>query len=331
VAKAGLGCCQGFVHAALLGPVVGLAVGGAGKRTLAPAAQAALAPLIAAVNSTGGGAPAALLVDFARALSSSCGLSLAPCTAKSPSSLTSRAAGINFAWATATPERAAAFSAAFTADLAAALFVPARMLNVTSLAPGSVIITTQAGGASSKFSSDLVKSAALVLNSPAFAFTSVLTLIEPDRANALSGVLAGAGGSGSASAGGTIGGATDLNVTAPSTTTSSVAAAAPDASSASGADESADIAATATNVVIGAVVGVAALMGIAFVIRVRSRRPAPRSGVFAASASEETVRQTGEVVAGENSFRAPPPPPAGPLVIGTPRLQRAVFAPTPGL
>jgi hypothetical protein len=343
-AKVGLGCCLGFVSAALLAPIVGLAVDGKGRGTLKPATLAALDALVAAVNRTGGGAAAALQVNFAGALKASCGLSLAPCEAKTPSTLVSRVAGVNYAWVAASPARAVAFSAAFTADLAAALFVPPRMLNVTGLASGSVIVSTQAGGASSKFSSDLVKSAALVLDSPSFAFMNVLTLVEPDRANALSGLLAnggviGAGSSnsagGSAAGGGTVGGAVDLgNVTStsPTTTTTSVNAASGDSSSAANSSDSATSAATATSAVVGAVFGAAALLGVAFVIRVRSRRPAPppRSGIFAVGAGDGGGRrQSLGQVGVDNVFRQPA---VAPLVVGgTPRPQRIVFAPTLGV
>jgi hypothetical protein len=343
-ARAGLGCCAGFVQASLIGPIVGLAADSKARGTLRPATAVALDALLSAVNRSGS---AALDASFARALSSACGLSLAPCAARTPSTLISRAAGINYAWVTATPDRAAAFSTAFVADLAAALFVPSRMLNVTGLASGSVIVSILAGGASTAFSANLVRSAAQVLNSPAFAFTSVLTMIEPFRADALSGVITsgiggGSGGGngggsidGSAAGGGTIGGSVDLgnaSATAPSSTTTTTTLASADTPSAGAdaTDAAAAQSAMATNIVVGVIVGIAALLGAAFIVRCRSRRPTlPRPAIAAANGQGALSSARGTVV--ENPFSVHGPAAAGaggPIVFGAPR-SRIVFAPTP--
>ena len=182
----------------------------------------------------------------------------------------------------ATPARASAFGAAFAADLAAALFLPPSTFTVTGLAQGSVIVSADVSSASTAFSANVVRAAALALDSPTFAMVGVLTLAEADRANALS--LNGASssaasppsGGGVAASGGTVGGAVDAgNVTSTSPTTSTTSVTIGSSSMpANPNDVETAQGQVITGAVVGSVVGAAALACAAFVLRVRNRRAA---------------------------------------------------------
>jgi hypothetical protein len=179
-----LGCCSGYVLAALLGPALAI------ERVLAqvnPSSAMAILmrPLLRSLAQSGK-APEDLFLY--KALVSTCALSVAPCEAMVPSTMVSRVAGLNYTWVTAGPAslgRKAAFIDAYQRDLASATFLPARLFNVTALAAGSVVVFTRVTGPSTEYAARAVLAATLALSSPSFAFTSTLTLIEQDRAAAL--------------------------------------------------------------------------------------------------------------------------------------------------